>query len=168
VVSEIFLPAYTIVHHPTEGATYVGARQAYTDDASDPHFTVTMPSSIKISILLELLSRFAILADRRKKNRASAVEIELVGYAGQPKNPQTLVKLARLCRSIEQTLGVPQKWQNGHPREPLNGQEPGMHNCDAANLASHRVTTDIRKRPKILIGIRATPRRKMSIVTSNG
>jgi hypothetical protein len=66
-------------------------------------------------------------------NRDSAIQIEVVGFAGRPKNPQTLSNVARLCRWIEQTHGVPKTWPNGLPRPARAGRDPGGHNRDADN-----------------------------------
>jgi hypothetical protein len=65
-------------------------------------------------------------------NRDSAVQIEVVGFAGAPKHPQTLRNVARLCRWIEATHGVPKVWPSGFPKPPVNGGDPGHHNRDAA------------------------------------
>jgi hypothetical protein len=111
---------YKIVHHTTEGTTYSGARQEYAtvyqhiDTARVARALRNEPGGIET-------------------NRASAVQIELIGFAGRPKDPRTLANVAGLCPWIEQTHGVPQTWPNGHPREPLNGQNPGGHNRDGTN-----------------------------------
>jgi hypothetical protein len=64
-------------------------------------------------------------------NRDSAVQIEIVGFAGAPKDVPTLRAVARLCRWIEAEHGIPQKWPNGRPRASTNGHDPGGHNRNA-------------------------------------
>jgi hypothetical protein len=61
------------------------------------------------------------------------VQIEVVGFAGRPKDAVTLRSVARLCRWIEGEHGVVQQWPNGPPRPPINGNDPGAHNRNAAN-----------------------------------
>ena len=61
-------------------------------------------------------------------NRDSAVQIELVGFAGRPKDPSALANVARLCRWIESVHGIPQRWPSGLPRHSTNGKDPGGHN----------------------------------------
>jgi hypothetical protein len=61
-------------------------------------------------------------------NRASAVQIEVVGFSGKPKNMKTLRNVERLCRWIEKTHGVPRVWPNGTPPPPRNGRDRGGHN----------------------------------------
>lgn len=124
---------FKVVHHTTEGSTFESARSAFREHNSAPHFTVDS-TTIHQHIDTALASR----ALRNppggvQTNRDSAVQIEVVGFAGQPKNPQTLLNVARLCRWIEETHEVPQVWPNGFPRPPRDGHDPGGHNRDAAN-----------------------------------
>jgi hypothetical protein len=123
---------FKIVHHTTEGSTYQSARNAYRDHNSPPHFTVD-----STTIYQHIDTGQAARALRNppggvQTNRDSAIQIEVVAFAGQPKNGQTLRQVARLCRWIEQTHVVPQVWPNGFPRPPREGRDPGSHNRDAA------------------------------------
>ena len=68
-------------------------------------------------------------------NRASAIQIEVVAFAGQPKDVTTLQTVAQLCRWIEGQHGIQQDWPNGQPRWSTNGQNPGGHNRNAAMWA---------------------------------
>jgi len=52
--------------------------------------------------------------------RHSAMQFELVGFAGKPKNRASLKNVGRLCRWIESTHGVPPEWPNGYPEPPVN------------------------------------------------
>src|SRR5262245_51248145 len=98
---------FRIVHHTTEGAPYEGARSTFRKNRSDPHFTVA-GSQVYQHIDTSQASRSL----RNEKggvqtNRNSAVQIEVVGFAGQPKDATTLTKVAELCRWIEGEHGIP-------------------------------------------------------------
>jgi hypothetical protein len=124
---------FKIVHHTTEGSSYAGARAAYAAHRSDPHFTVAGDSIVQ-HIDTSLAAR--ALKNRTggvQTNRDSAVQIEVVAFAGQPKDVTTLLAVARLCRWIEQEHGVPQAWPNGLPRFSTTGGNPGGHNRDASH-----------------------------------
>lgn len=119
---------FRIVHHVTDGSTYQGARAAYVQNRSEPHFTVS-DTTIYQHIDTGLAARSLKNASGGvQTNRASAVQIEVVGFSGRPKDPATLRNVERLCRWIENTHGVPQVWPNGEPRPPRNGRDPGGHN----------------------------------------
>jgi len=64
-------------------------------------------------------------------NRDSAIQIEVVAFAGRPKNIATLKNVAKLCRWIEATHGVPKVWPNGFPR--VGSRDPGGHNRNPSN-----------------------------------
>lgn len=127
---------FKIVHHTTEGTSFAGARATFRDQNVAPHFTVdasTIYQHIDTGVAARALRNNA---GGVQTNRESAVQIEMVGFAGQPKNRRTLANAARLCRWIEAEHGVPQVWPNGHPRPPRNGRDPGGHNRTSANWAS--------------------------------
>jgi hypothetical protein len=122
---------FKIVHHTTEGASAQGAFDAFTAHRSDPHFTVD-----RTTVFQHVDTGVAARALRNEEggvqtNRDSAVQIEVVGFAGAAKNLQTLKNVARLCRWIEKTHGVPKVWPSGLPKPPRNGGDPGGHNRDA-------------------------------------
>ncbi len=122
---------FKVVHHTTEGSTYAGARSAYQAHKSDPHFTVA-GDEIFQHIDTELAARaLKNLRGGVETNRDSAVQIELVGFAGRPKDAATLRSVARLCRWLEAEHGIPQRWPNGRPRASTNGHDPGGHNRNA-------------------------------------
>lgn len=131
---------FKIVHHTTEGPSYAVALAAYKANKSEPHFTVD-GSTIYQHVDTDEVSRSLRNATGGvETNRDSAVQIELVGEAGKPKNPAALAKVASLCRWIEGQHGVPQYWPNGHPRYSSNGQDPGGHNRNAQtwdNVGGH-------------------------------
>jgi hypothetical protein len=121
---------FKIVHHTTEGSTAEGAMRAYLEKRCDPHFTVDA-TKVYQHIDTEVSAR----ALRNppggvETNRDSAIQIELVGFAHLPKDPRSLTNLARLCRWIEATHGVPRAWPAGLPRPARNGRDPGGHNRD--------------------------------------
>ena len=124
---------FKIVHHTTEGSTAQGAFDAFAKHRSDPHFTVdrtTIHQHVDTGVAARALRS---LPGGVETNRDSAVQIEVVGFAGASKNAQTLRNVARLCRWIEVTHGVPAVWPSGPPRPAHNGGDPGSHNRDAAN-----------------------------------
>jgi hypothetical protein len=123
---------FKIVHHTTEGSSYEGAVAAYIDHNSPPHFTVDATTIYQHIDTGEAARALRNPPGGVETNRDSAIQIEVVGFAGRPKNPQTLSNVARLCRWIEQTHNVPRVWPNGLPRPPRAGRDPGGHNRDAA------------------------------------
>lgn len=124
---------FKIVHHTTESATFAPARQEFQQKKSDPHFTVD-----STQIYQHIDTGVAARSLRNdpggvETNRDSAVQIEVVGFAGKPKAAATLANVAKLCRWIEGQHGVPQVWPNGRPKHSTNGQDPGGHNRSATN-----------------------------------
>jgi len=124
---------FKIVHHTTEGSTYAGAKAAFKAHRSDPHFTVA-GDEIFQHIDTGLAARsLRNPAGGVETNRDSAVQIEVVGFAGSAKDVTTLRSVARLCRWIESEHDVSQVWPNGRPRASSNGHDPGGHNRNAEN-----------------------------------
>ena len=123
---------FKIVHHTTEGGNAAAAFAAFAAKRADPHFTVdatTIFQHIDTDVAARALRH---PAGTPQTNRDSAVQIELVGFAGAPKNARTLANVARLCRWIEATHGVPRVWPAGPPKPPRNGRDPGGHRRDQA------------------------------------
>jgi len=124
---------YRIVHHTTEGGSASGAFQAFRAHRSDPHFTVddhAVYQHIDTSLAARALRN---LDGGVQTNRYSALQIELVGLAGQAKSRRSLENVARLCRWLERTHAIPKTWPNGLPKPAKNGRDPGGHNRNAAN-----------------------------------
>jgi hypothetical protein len=122
---------FKIVHHTTEGSTASGAMGAYKANKSDPHFTVdstTIYQHIDTSVAARSVKN---APGGVQTNRDSAIQIEVVGFAGKPKNKETLKNVAKLCRWIEETHKVPKVWPNGLPR--TGSRDPGRHNRNATN-----------------------------------
>ncbi|EHR69472.1 N-acetylmuramoyl-L-alanine amidase [Burkholderiales bacterium JOSHI_001] len=122
---------FKIVHHTTEGSTAEGAMKAFAQNRSDPHFTVDATRILQHIDTAEGARALRNDPGGVQTNRDSAVQIELVGFAHLPKDRRALVLLARLCRWIEATHGVPSVWPAGLPRPAKNGHDPGGHNRDA-------------------------------------
>lgn len=123
---------YKIVHHTTEGSSAAAAFSAFAAHRSDPHFTVD-----KTGIWQHIDTAVAARALRNtpaggQTNRDSAVQIEVVGFAGSRKDNATLKNVARLCRWIEKTHHIPREWPSGLPKPAKNGGDPGGHNRDTA------------------------------------
>ncbi|MER9240906.1 DNA/RNA non-specific endonuclease [Mesorhizobium sp. M0633] len=122
---------FKIVHHTTEGSSAGGAFSAFRANRSDPHFTVgegKVYQHIDTNVAARALRN---AAGGVQTNRDSAIQIEVVGFAHRPKSKATLRNVARLCRWIEATHGVPKAWPNGRPKSARNGKDPGGHNRDA-------------------------------------
>src|SRR5262245_58825407 len=80
---------FKVVHHTTEASTYAGAKAAYKANRSDPHFTVA-GEDIFQHIDTGLSARSLRNQDGGvQTNRDSAVQIEVVGFAGRPKDIPT-------------------------------------------------------------------------------
>jgi len=122
---------FKIVHHTTEGSTAEGAMETFKKNRSDPHFTVDGTNIFQHIDTGEGARALRNNPGGVQTNRDSAVQIELVGFAHKPKDPDALKNLARLCRWIEDVHGVPRVWPNGPPRPARNGKDPGGHNRDA-------------------------------------
>lgn len=123
---------FKIVHHTTEGSTAAGAMAAFASSRSDPHFTVDATTIFQHVDTADGARALRNAAGGVQTNRDSAVQIELVGFAHLPKDPRALANVARLCRWIEATHGVPRTWPSGPPKPAKNGKDPGGHNRDAA------------------------------------
>ena len=122
---------FKIVHHTTEGSSAQGAFAAFERNKSDPHFTVDTTTIFQHIDTAEGARALRNEAGGVQTNRDSAVQIELVAFAHLPKDRRSLQHLARLCRWIEETHGVPTVWPAGEPRPAKNGRDPGGHNRNA-------------------------------------
>ena len=121
---------FKIVHHTTEGSTAQAALDAFAANRSDPHFTVDGSTIFQHVDTAEGARALRNDLGGVQTNRDSAVQIELVGFAHLPKDPRALANVARLCRWIESTHGVPRIWPSGPPKPAKNGKDPGGHNRD--------------------------------------
>ena len=114
---------FKVVHHTTEGSTAEGAMNAFRTNRSDPHFTVDATRIFQHIDTAEGARALRNDPGGVQTNRDSAVQIELVGFAHLPKDRRALTNLARLCRWIEDTHGVPRVWPAGLPR-PFQREGP--------------------------------------------
>ncbi|MDM0085723.1 N-acetylmuramoyl-L-alanine amidase [Variovorax sp. J31P179] len=121
---------FKIVHHTTEGSSAEGAMSAFSKNRSDPHFTVDATTIFQHIDTAEGARALRNDPGGVQTNRDSAIQIELVGFAHLPKDGRALTNLARLCRWIESTHGVPGTWPAGPPKPAKNGKDPGGHNRD--------------------------------------
>jgi hypothetical protein len=124
---------FKIVHHTTEGSTAAGAFNTYRQRHDIPHFTVddqTIYQHLDTDVAATALAHPAGTVET---NKHSAIQFELVGFAGKPKNKASLKNVGLLCRWIESTHGVPAVWPNGFPNPPKNGKDPGHHNRNETN-----------------------------------
>jgi N-acetylmuramoyl-L-alanine amidase-like protein len=120
---------FRIVHHTSEGSSASGAMAAYRAARADPHFTVDRTTVFQHVDTDEGAWALRNGSGGVHTNRLSAIQIELVGFAGRGKSKATLVNVARLCRWIEAMHGVPRTWPAGPPRPPsASGGDPGGHN----------------------------------------
>lgn len=123
---------WKILHHTTEGSTAGGAFAAYRAKKCAPHFTV-QKGKVYQHVDTSVPSR--ALLNRRggvETNRLRVIQIEVVGFAGRPKDRETLASVARLCRWIEETRGVPREWPAGLPKVAVSGSDPGGHRRDVS------------------------------------
>jgi hypothetical protein len=124
---------FKIVHHTTEGSTAAGAFATYRQTHDVPHFTVDDQFIYQHLDTEVAATALAHPPGTVETNKHSAVQFELIGFAGRPKNQASLKNVGRLCRWIENTHGVPAQWPNGYPNPPVNGRDPGHHNRDPHN-----------------------------------
>jgi len=111
---------FKIVHHTTEGSTAAGAFATYHQTQDIPHFTVDDQFIYQHLDTEVAATALAHPPGTVETNKHSAVQFELVGFAGKPKNRASLKNVGRLCRWIESTHGVPPEWPNGYPKPPVN------------------------------------------------
>jgi hypothetical protein len=122
---------FKIVHHTTEGSTASGAMGAYKANKSDPHFTVDATTIYQHIDTSDSARSLENPPGGVQTNRDSAIQIEVVGFAGKPKDLATLKNVAKLCRWIEATHSVLKIWPNGFPK--VGSTDPGGHNRNATN-----------------------------------
>jgi len=123
---------FKIVHHTTGGSTAEGAFGTYQQTHSIPHFTVDA-AHIYQHLDTGIAARALRHTGSVETNRSSAIQFELVGFAGRPKDRAALTNAGLLCRWIEATHGVTPVWPSGYPNPPQNGGDPGHHNRSVEN-----------------------------------
>lgn len=124
---------FKIVHHTTEGSNAAGAFAIFKAKKADPHFTV---DASQVYQHIDTAKGARALVNSKggvETNRLSALQIEVVGFAGSRKNPLTLKNLARLCRWLEKEHDVPRRWPSDPPKPAKAGKDPGNHNRNLEN-----------------------------------
>lgn len=125
---------FKIVHHTTEGTSAGSAFATYRMTKNIPHFTVDAMTIYQHVDTDKAVSALRHPSGTTETNRSSAVQIELVGFAGRSKSEAALGNVARLCRWIETTHDVPMIWPSGFPNPPtVDGTDPGGHNRNQDN-----------------------------------
>lgn len=118
---------FRIVLHTTEGSTLVAALQEFHAKPYASHFVVDETQIIQLintGIACCALEHYG----DPQTNRLSAVQIEMVAFAGRPKPAALLANTAKLLRWIETTHGVSQVWPNGPCKPAVNGNDGNVHN----------------------------------------
>ena len=124
---------FKIVHHTTEGSTAEGAFATYAHSHDIPHFTVDSDKIYQHADTNVAVTALAHPHGTAETNKSRAIQFELVGFAGRPKDHASLRNVGLLCRWIEATHDVPMDWPNGFPKPPVNGQDAGHHNRNEQN-----------------------------------
>jgi N-acetylmuramoyl-L-alanine amidase len=117
--------------HTTEGGSADGAFSAYANSGCFPHFTVD--SETVYQHLDTDTAASAVLNESGgvETNRLGAIQIEMVGYADDPKSHAMLALVAELCAWLEAEHGIPSEWPNGRPQG-----KNGPHNRSSSNWTS--------------------------------
>src|SRR5581483_7507280 len=89
---------FRIVHHTTEGSTAAGAFATYQQRHDIPHFTVDDTTIYQHVDTNTAATALAHPAGTVQTNRLSAIQFELVGFAGKPKSRAALHNVGLLCR----------------------------------------------------------------------
>src|SRR3954465_3630809 len=79
-------PPFKIVHHTTEGSTAKGAFQTYAQTHDIPHFTVDNHKIYQHADTNIAVTALAHPNGTGETNRSCAIQFELVGFAGRPKD----------------------------------------------------------------------------------
>lgn len=122
-----------IVLHTTEGKTLVRALAALDAAKSYSHFVVDKYGVVQLIDTDQAARSLRNAYGGVQTNRDGAIQIEMVGFAGKPKDKAMLTRVRRLLRWIEKTHNVPRVWPNGYCKPAINGRDPGGHNRNAHN-----------------------------------
>lgn len=120
---------FRIIHHTTEGSSAAGALSIFKIHYA-PHFVVDKTTIYQLLDTTIAASSVRNSPGGVETNRWSAIQIEIVGFAGKPKDMATLKLTRELCRWIESVHDIPRVWPAGFPRFSTNGNDPGGHNRD--------------------------------------
>jgi hypothetical protein len=98
---------FKIVHHTTEGSTAAGAFNTYRQRHDIPHFTVddqTIYQHLDTDVAATALAHPAGTVET---NKHSAIQFELVGFAGKPKNKASIGRFIVIASAAAKTIYVP-------------------------------------------------------------
>jgi hypothetical protein len=121
---------WRVVLHTTEGSTADAAFSIFRAKPYASHFVVDDHAIYQL-IDTSLAARALQHVGTPETNRLSCVQIEMVGFAGHPKNRAMLSNTRRLLRALEAEHGIPRLWPNGHCIPGVGGADPGNHNRNA-------------------------------------
>ena len=121
---------FKIIHHTTEGRTAQAAMDAYAAKKADPHFTIDGTTIFQHIDTGKGARALKNPPGGVETNRARALQMEVVAFAGKEKPLATLKNVARLCRWLEAEHDVPSVWPAGPPKTAKNGGDPGGHKRD--------------------------------------
>ena len=107
---------FKIVIHTTEGGSAEGAFSAYRNNNTWPHFTVDQYCIYQHIDTSTSASAVLNESGGVETNRLSAIQIEMVAYAGSPKNQDMLANTAAVCAWLEEQHGIAHEWPNGRPK----------------------------------------------------
>ncbi len=127
---------FRIVLHTTECSTADGAMHELFTRGVPSHFVVDAHHIFQLLDTNTSAKALRNSAGGVETNRLSAIQIEMVGFAGKPKAHSMLANVAKLCRWIEADKSVPQAWPNGMCVPAINGKDSNHHNRDAHTWAT--------------------------------
>jgi hypothetical protein len=120
---------FRVVLHTTEGS-FASALAIFKIHYAS-HFLVDGQRVIQLVDTARAGSAMRHPSAGPETNRLSAVQIEMVGFAGKPKDPLMLANVRRLCRWLETEHGIPRVWPNGYCTPAKDAHDAGHHNRDA-------------------------------------
>lgn len=110
------------VAHKTQGDTYAGARRTYEQRSLGPHFTIAEDALLYQHLDTgEASSAVANDSGGVQTNRDGAIQVEIVGFSGQPATPAQIATFVDLQRWLHFVEGIPPTWPAGRP--PTTSQD---------------------------------------------
>ena len=107
---------WKLIIHTTEGGSAEGAFSAYRANNTWPHATIDGTTIYQHLSTDTSGSALRNLSGGVETNRARAIQIEMVAYAGSPKSHAMLENVAAFCAWVEETHGVAHTWPAGRPK----------------------------------------------------
>lgn len=103
-----------IVHHTTEGG-FPGSLATLEQRHVESHFLVGADRIVQFIDTDRASKSLQNASGGVETNRDGAIQLELVGFAAQPKDPKVLANAAAICRQLESLHSIPRRWPNGYP-----------------------------------------------------